>query len=106
MLKYFKDSIKEFKHVNWPTRQETKLYLKIVVWVLTVFGIYLMIAGWIFKTIVFGLKDTFSPSVSIESPISAEDLNFEITTEGGDDVEVNVETVPEEDMSSTEESSQ
>lgn len=57
MLQFFKDSIRELKHVVWPTREETKKYFFIVLIVLTLFGIYLFLANTIFSEAVFGLKD-------------------------------------------------
>ncbi|MDR1945143.1 MAG: preprotein translocase subunit SecE [Candidatus Peribacteria bacterium] len=37
MLKFFKDSVRELKHVVWPTRKETSNYLMIVLVVLVLF---------------------------------------------------------------------
>jgi preprotein translocase SecE subunit len=37
MLQFFKDSVRELKHVVWPTREETKNYFIIVVFVLVLF---------------------------------------------------------------------
>jgi len=48
MIKYIKDSLRELKHVVWPTREETNNYFLTVVLVLLVFGIYLFIASTIF----------------------------------------------------------
>ena len=60
MFKYFKESLAEFRHVSWPTKKETKSYLKIVVWVLTAFTIYLMIAGGVLTGALIWLKDLFN----------------------------------------------
>lgn len=57
MIKYIKDSLRELKHVVWPTREETNNYFLTVVLVLLVFGIYLFIASTIFTKWLFGLKD-------------------------------------------------
>lgn len=57
MLNYFKDSVKEFKHVNWPTKLETKKYLKVVISVLVAYTIYLMIVGGFFSVLLLKLKD-------------------------------------------------
>jgi len=57
MFKYFKESLAEFRHVSWPTKKETKSYLKIVVWVLTAFTIYLMVVGWAFSAALIWLQD-------------------------------------------------
>jgi len=48
MIKYIKDSIRELKHVVWPTRKETNNYFLPVVLVLIAFGLYLFIASTIF----------------------------------------------------------
>ncbi|MDR3150866.1 MAG: preprotein translocase subunit SecE [Candidatus Peribacteria bacterium] len=37
MIKFFKDSFRELKHVVWPTRKETKSYLVIVLTILILF---------------------------------------------------------------------
>lgn len=54
---YIKDSIRELKHVVWPTREETTNYFLTVVLVLLAFWIYLFIASTIFTKSLFGLKD-------------------------------------------------
>jgi len=48
MIKYIKDSIRELKHVVWPTREETNNYFITVVLVLLAFGLYLFIASTVF----------------------------------------------------------
>lgn len=107
MLKYFKDSLKEFRHVNWPTRIETKKYLKIVVLTLTWFGIYLMIFWGIFSTIVFGVKDMVTPSTPVTSePIDFSWADVQVTDKDWNPVDVNVETSPAENSNeSTQETS-
>lgn len=57
MIKYIKDSIRELKHVVWPTMEETNNYFLTVVLVLLAFGIYLFIASTLFTKTLFGLKD-------------------------------------------------
>jgi len=37
MIQFFKDSIRELKHVVWPTKEETTKYFIIVVTILVVF---------------------------------------------------------------------
>lgn len=58
-MKFFKDSVRELKHVVWPTREETRKYLLIVVTVLTIFGIYLFIFNYAFSEALFFFKDLF-----------------------------------------------
>ena len=55
--KYVKDSIRELKHVVWPTREEANNYFITVVLVLIAFGIFLFIASTLFTKSLFGLKD-------------------------------------------------
>ena len=56
MLKFFKESVREIKHVVWPTRAETRKYFITVLVVLVCFGLYLFIASTIFSEILFGIK--------------------------------------------------
>jgi preprotein translocase SecE subunit len=37
MIKFFKDSFRELKHVVWPTANETKKYFAIIISVLVIF---------------------------------------------------------------------
>jgi len=109
MFKYFKESFKEFKYVNWPTRQETKTYLKIVVWVLTAFGIYLMIAWGIFNSIVFGIRDMVQPETQVENPLewfNADDLEVIVDSEDEEDSSDDVTSDEQENTSTSEEDSQ
>jgi len=57
MINFLKESIRDFKHVVWPTRAETKKYFTIVLSVLIFFWIYLFIASSIFSEVLFRLKD-------------------------------------------------
>lgn len=57
MINFIKESIRDFKHVVWPTREETKKYFMIVLIVLILFWIYLFIANTIFSEILFTLKN-------------------------------------------------
>ena len=59
-MKFFKDSIRELKHVVWPTPAETKKYFIMVLTTLIIFTIYLMIANYIFTEGLFTLKDLFT----------------------------------------------
>lgn len=60
MIQFFKDSVRELKHVVWPTRAETKKYFLTVLTVLVCFGLYLFIASTIFSEILFGIKGAIS----------------------------------------------
>ena len=48
MIQFVKDSVREIRHVVWPTREETKNYFMIVVTVLVLFWLYLFIASTVF----------------------------------------------------------
>jgi preprotein translocase SecE subunit len=71
MLKFIKASIREFKHVVWPTHNETKKYFLIVFVLLSLFGLYLFIASTVFTEILFGIDDIINgeqvPNISIEN---------------------------------------
>lgn len=60
MLQFFRDSVRELKHVVWPTRAETKNYFIIVLLVLVFFWVYLFIASSLFSEIVTYLRDLVS----------------------------------------------
>ena len=60
MLNFLKDSIRELKHVVFPTADETKKYFFIVLAVLILFGIYLFIASTIFSEWILFLKNIVS----------------------------------------------
>jgi len=53
---YIKDSLRELKHVVWPTREETRNYFFIVVITLILFGLYLFAVSTIFTEGLFALK--------------------------------------------------
>jgi len=60
MIQFFKDSVRELKHVVWPTKQETTKYFLIVVSVLVLFWIYLFIASTLFSEGLLYLKNMVS----------------------------------------------
>jgi len=79
MFKFLKDSVREFKHVVWPTHDETKKYFSIVVILLILFGLYLAIANTVFSELLQVLRDVFSGNTPVVIPeISLE--NFETIT--------------------------
>lgn len=59
MITFIKDSIRELKHVVWPTREETKKYFAIVLVVLVIFWIYLFIAWSLFSNLLIALDNLF-----------------------------------------------
>lgn len=60
MIQYTKDSIRELKHVVWPTRQETKKFFMIVLTILVLFGTYLFLASTLFSETLLVLKNLVS----------------------------------------------
>jgi preprotein translocase SecE subunit len=55
MITFVKDSIRELKHVVWPTREETKSYFMMVLVTLILFGLYLFIANTIFSELILNV---------------------------------------------------
>jgi preprotein translocase SecE subunit len=81
MFKFLKDSIREFKHVVWPTHAETKKYFAIVVILLTLFGLYLFVANTVFAELMQTLRDVISGSTDVTIPeITVEDINVVTST--------------------------
>ena len=75
MFNFFKGSIRELKHVVWPTKKETQKYFVIIVTVLVVFWLYLFLASSLFSEILFFLKnliwtnwiETNIPNIDLDS---------------------------------------
>lgn len=101
MLQFIKDSIREIKHVVWPTRKETQKYFLLVLAILIAFGTYLFLFSNLFSTIVFGIKDMVTGSATVNTEVV--DTSFldelEVTTGSGETINV----VPEQEWESTEE---
>ena len=57
MIQYFKDSVRELKHVVWPTREETRNFFIVVMVILIAFWLYLFAASTVFSEIMFFLRD-------------------------------------------------
>jgi len=96
MIKFLKDSVRELKHVVWPTREETKNYFITVMVVLILFGLFLFIASTIFTKALFGLKDMVSDNGSIENTINTETnnpINIKTISAEADVEEKNIEVV-------------
>ena len=91
MFKFLKESVREFKHVVWPTHAETKNYFIIVVVLLVLFGLYLFVANTVFAELLQTLRDVFSSSTpSISPEISVE--NIETITSSGETILVETNT--------------
>lgn len=56
-MNFIKDSIRELKHVVWPTSAETKKYFIIVLTILIIFGVYLFFASTAFSELLIALKN-------------------------------------------------
>jgi len=81
--------VREFKHVVWPTHDETKKYFSIVVILLVLFGLYLFIANTVFAELLQGLRDVFSTPAAIPE-ISVE--HMETVTSSGETIIVESNT--------------
>lgn len=57
MIQFIKDSLREIQHVVWPSKEETRKYFLIVVWILVSFGLYVFAASTLFTNAIFALKD-------------------------------------------------
>jgi len=77
MLQFLKDSIREFRHVVWPTRKETQKFFGLVLALLTFFAVYLFLVSNIFSEIVFALKNTFGTNngSAVSSSLSDEEID-------------------------------
>lgn len=57
MVQFFKDSIRELKHVVWPTRKETTKFFGLVLAILVFFGVYLFMFSNVFSQILVALRN-------------------------------------------------
>lgn len=62
MFKFFKESIKEFDHVVWPTNKETKNYFISVTSIIIVLTLILFLVGTAFSSILFIAKEIINPA--------------------------------------------
>jgi len=69
MINFFKDSLRELKHVVWPTREETRNYFLIVVITLILFWLYLFVVSTVFTEALFALKDFVNGGTTVDSTI-------------------------------------
>lgn len=65
MLRFLRESIKEFDHVVWPTRRETVRYFTVVVSTIVAFSIFLFVVGTAFSTSLFSLREMVNPAASM-----------------------------------------
>jgi preprotein translocase SecE subunit len=56
MISFIKNSLRELKHVVWPTKEETRNYFLVVLIILIVFGLYLFFASTLFSEAMLYLK--------------------------------------------------
>lgn len=69
MLRFLRESVKEFDHVVWPTRRETVRYFSITVSTIVVFAVFLFVVGTSFSTSLFAVRDVVSPVNSTSTPV-------------------------------------
>ncbi len=65
MLRFLRESVKEFDHVVWPTRRETVRYFTVVVSTIVAFSIFLFVVGTTFSTSLFSLREIINPNASL-----------------------------------------
>ncbi len=100
MIQFLKDSVRELKHVVWPTRKETQKYFLLVITLLILFGTYLFIFSNIFSTIIFGLKDLFGLNLAGNTSINSSLTDEEIDALFSD--EATIDITPEETWTGSE----
>lgn len=96
-MKFIKDSVRELKHVVWPTRLETKKFFVIVLTVLILFWFYLFVFSTIFSEGLLAIKNFVNPSVSQDYSIDLNSINL---TEELENIVNTDETVVEDVVSS------
>lgn len=79
-MKFIKDSIRELRHVVWPTAEETRKYFIVVVLALILFWIYLFIFSTIFSETLLAIKNFVNPTVTSQETVSISTGNVEIST--------------------------
>lgn len=67
MLSFFRESVKEFDHVVWPTKAETTRYFTIVLSVIVSLAVFLFIVGSVLSTSLFSLRSAIVP---VKAPAS------------------------------------
>ena len=82
MIKFLKDSVRELRHVVWPTEKETRNFFAIVLALLVFFTLYLFAFSNAFSNIVFALKSvipgrsSYSQELPIQSISDIEDMDI------------------------------
>ena len=90
MIKFIKESIRDFNHVVWPTNKETKKYFWMVLTVLILFWIYLFIANTIFSESLLKVKKVLNNTENSQIDTSDIDVSW-VTIEWEDWVIKNLE---------------
>ena len=91
MFKFFSDSIRELRHVVWPTRVETKKYFIIVLSILICFWLYLFVASTLFSEILFWVKQMIhSDNVFSNTPVFDTDFTQVATGEAVDQPDIDL----------------
>ena len=81
MLRFLRESVKEFDHVVWPTRRETVRYFTIVVSTIVAFAIFLFVIGTAFSGSLFALRNVVkpvSPTSSTQSSAGQQTQNIDL----------------------------
>ncbi len=59
-MKFFKDSVRELKHVVWPTKKETINYFVIIVTIFIIFWAYILVSDEVIKQWITAIKQIFN----------------------------------------------
>lgn len=62
MIKFLKESIKEFEHVTWPTNKEVKNYFKVVISLIVILSVLLFLLSSFYSKSLFFSKDIINPA--------------------------------------------
>lgn len=97
MIRFFKEAIRELRHVVWPTRKETQKFFGGVLALIIIFTLYLFIFTNIFSTIIFGMRDLFRGAPQ-ESSIDVSDIFIDENQGEGTQVLPENQLLPEEEV--------
>lgn len=78
MIRFLRESVKEFDHVVWPTRRETVRYFGIVLSTIAVFALFLFIVGMTFSTSLFAIRSVVAPSAPAASSAAPQTSTSEV----------------------------
>ncbi|MDD2486933.1 MAG: preprotein translocase subunit SecE [Candidatus Gracilibacteria bacterium] len=89
MFKFFTESIKEFEHVVWPTKNETRKYFSIVVGLIISLTLFIFVIGSAFSAGLFYAKNIINPakiSTTSQTPNTSKSTDNNLKL---DDIKIN-----------------